>query len=158
VFTEINVNELLYICVFGESLLNDAVTIVLYHTLTDMGVIGSEHLNPKDFARASGSFVLVTLGGVVFGILAAAITGLTTKFGSTLNVVQPLICLLFPYMAYLLAEMSVILTLSFLMHNGIYYKLQVSLFGNLGVSVLYTVLVLLSPTSPAQESSFVASS
>ncbi|KAI1705510.1 sodium/hydrogen exchanger family domain-containing protein [Ditylenchus destructor] len=106
VFTEINVNELLYICVFGESLLNDAVTIVLYHTLTEMGVIGSEHLETKDFIRASGSFVLVVLGGVMIGTLAAAITGLTTKFANTLNVVQPLICLLFPYLAYLLAEMA----------------------------------------------------
>uniref|UniRef100_A0A915CS91 Sodium/hydrogen exchanger n=1 Tax=Ditylenchus dipsaci TaxID=166011 RepID=A0A915CS91_9BILA len=106
VFTEINVNELLYICVFGESLLNDAVTIVLYHTLTEMGIIGSENLETKDFARASGSFILVVVGGVLIGILAAAITGLTTKFANTLNVVQPLICLLFPYLAYLLSEMA----------------------------------------------------
>lgn len=105
VFTEIRVNELLYICVFGESILNDAVTIVLYHALSDMAVIGSENLVASDLVRVLGSFVLVALGGVLFGTLSAVVTGLTTKMARTLSVVQPLICLLFPYLAYLLAEM-----------------------------------------------------
>ncbi|CAD5215203.1 unnamed protein product [Bursaphelenchus xylophilus] len=105
VFTEVKVNELLYICVFGESILNDAVTIVLYHALSDMAVIGSENLVASDLVRVFGSFILVALGGVLFGTLAAIVTGLTTKMAGTLSVVQPLICLLFPYLAYLLAEM-----------------------------------------------------
>ncbi|KAH7729187.1 sodium/hydrogen exchanger [Aphelenchoides avenae] len=106
VFTEINVNELLYICVFGESLLNDAVTIVLYHALSDMAIIGTDHIETYDFVRASGAFFLVALGGVLIGILASIVTGLTTKSAHSINVLQPLICLLFPYLAYLLAEMA----------------------------------------------------
>uniref|UniRef100_A0A914Z5V6 Sodium/hydrogen exchanger n=1 Tax=Panagrolaimus superbus TaxID=310955 RepID=A0A914Z5V6_9BILA len=106
VFTEINVNELLYICVFGESLLNDAVTIVLYHALSSMAIIGSEHLVLNDFLRASGGFFLVAIGGILIGVIGAAATGLTTRFTKELSHSQPLVCLLFPYLAYLIAELG----------------------------------------------------
>lgn len=45
-----------------------------------MAVIGTDHLLTTDFLRASGSFILVSLGGVLIGVLSAVITGLTTKF------------------------------------------------------------------------------
>lgn len=137
VFEEIHVNQMLYICVFGESLLNDAVTVVcvcvrfdcftyfrfqvLYHTFGSMVEIGGPNLEASDFAKAGSSFFLVALGGIGIGIVWAAITGLVTKcqshqvsiivcllfyrYSHHLNVVQPLICLLFPYLAYLLAEL-----------------------------------------------------
>jgi sodium/hydrogen exchanger-like protein 3 len=70
-----------------------------------MNIIGSDHLEPYDFLRASGSFFLVSIGGLLFGTLFALFTGLTTKFARTISVVQPIICLLFPYLAYLLAEL-----------------------------------------------------
>uniref|UniRef100_A0A915AT39 Cation/H+ exchanger domain-containing protein n=1 Tax=Parascaris univalens TaxID=6257 RepID=A0A915AT39_PARUN len=104
VFEEINVNQLLHICVFGESLLNDAVTIVLYHALGAMARIGPENLETEDFIKASVSFFLVAFGGITIGMVWAAITGLTTRFSDKVQVVQPLICLLFPYLAYLISE------------------------------------------------------
>ncbi|KHN86901.1 putative Na(+)/H(+) antiporter nhx-3 [Toxocara canis] len=79
VFEEINVNKLLHICVFGESLLNDAVTIVLYHAFGAMARIGPEQLETEDFIKASISFFLVAFGGITIGMVWAAITGLTTS-------------------------------------------------------------------------------
>uniref|UniRef100_A0A7E4VSN9 Sodium/hydrogen exchanger n=1 Tax=Panagrellus redivivus TaxID=6233 RepID=A0A7E4VSN9_PANRE len=104
VFTEINVNELLYICVFGESLLNDAVTIVLYHSLSSMAMIGGDNLVLNDFVWASGSFFLVSIGGVLIGIIGAALTGYMTRLTKDLDHTQPLTCLLVPYVAYLVSE------------------------------------------------------
>ncbi|VDN44179.1 unnamed protein product [Gongylonema pulchrum] len=103
VFEEIHVNQLLYICVFGESLLNDAVTIVLYQTFNAM--VDAESLTHGDYAVAASSFFVVSIGGILIGLLWAIFTGFTTKHSRHLNVVQPLICLLFPYLAYLVAEM-----------------------------------------------------
>ncbi|KAK6062027.1 hypothetical protein COOONC_00303 [Cooperia oncophora] len=69
VFEEIHVNQLLYICVFGESLLNDAVTIVLYHSLSSMAKIGSENLIREDFFHALINFAMVSTGGILIGLV-----------------------------------------------------------------------------------------
>lgn len=61
----------------------------------------------SDFVRASGSFFLVSLGGLLIGTLFAILTGLGTKAARTLPVVQPLICLLLPYLSYLLSKLYI---------------------------------------------------
>uniref|UniRef100_A0A914PLD4 Cation/H+ exchanger domain-containing protein n=1 Tax=Panagrolaimus davidi TaxID=227884 RepID=A0A914PLD4_9BILA len=71
-----------------------------------MATIGSEHLVFNDFLRASGAFFLVAIGGILIGIIGAAATGLTTRVTKEIAHSQPLICLLFPYLAYLIAELG----------------------------------------------------
>uniref|UniRef100_A0A183CAB3 Sodium/hydrogen exchanger n=1 Tax=Globodera pallida TaxID=36090 RepID=A0A183CAB3_GLOPA len=104
VFEEIHVNQLLYICVFGESLLNDAVTIVLYHTMNAIASVGPEVLQWNDYLIGLLAFFWVSIGGILVGGLWAVLTGMVTKLGKDVSVVQPLTCLLFPYLAYLIAE------------------------------------------------------
>ena len=44
-------DEILYIVVFGESLLNDAVTVVLYNTFDEFNFIGIENITPYDIGK-----------------------------------------------------------------------------------------------------------
>lgn len=67
VFEEIHVNEILYIVVFGESLLNDAVTVVLYHMFETYNEMGLENIQVTDVVNGMLSFLCVALGGVFVG-------------------------------------------------------------------------------------------
>uniref|UniRef100_F1KT70 Sodium/hydrogen exchanger n=1 Tax=Ascaris suum TaxID=6253 RepID=F1KT70_ASCSU len=147
VFEEIHVNQLLYICVFGESLLNDAVTIVLYQTFNAM--LGAGNLDSADYAKAGASFFVVSLGGILIGIIWALLTGYTTKHASHLNVVQPLICLLFPYLAYLSSEMVAMSGILAIVMCGLTMKQFV--VGNLSRKSLVTVQYFMKTLSSSCE-------
>lgn len=68
VFEEIHVNEILYIVVFGESLLNDAVTVVLYHMFETYSEMGLSNIEITDYVNGFLSFLCVALGGVFVGM------------------------------------------------------------------------------------------
>ncbi|CAI5454882.1 unnamed protein product [Caenorhabditis angaria] len=104
VFDEIHVNKLLYICVFGESLLNDAVTVVLYHAFHSMVKIGQAQIIYQDFTETMMNFLLVAGGGILIGFVFTGITAFANKYSSDSPIVQPLICLAFPYLSYLVSE------------------------------------------------------
>lgn len=67
VFEEIHVNEILYIVVFGESLLNDAVTVVLYHMCEVYSQIGIDKINVTHMVSGGANFFVVALGGTFIG-------------------------------------------------------------------------------------------
>ncbi|XP_063919689.1 sodium/hydrogen exchanger 3 isoform X1 [Zophobas morio] len=116
VFEEIQVNEILYIVVFGESLLNDAVTVVLYHLFESYTEMGLENIVYQDILAGLASFLVVALGGTVIGVIWGLATGFVTKFTNEVRVIEPIFIFVMAYLAYLNAEifhMSGILAITF---------------------------------------------
>ncbi|XP_071815154.1 sodium/hydrogen exchanger 3-like isoform X2 [Apostichopus japonicus] len=105
VFEEIHVNQVLYILVFGESLLNDAVTVVLYRMFETFNEIGEDNLQTKDIIFGILSFFVVSLGGVFVGALFGFLTAVITRFAHHVRVIEPVFVFVMSYLAYLTAEL-----------------------------------------------------
>nr|XP_028594551.1 sodium/hydrogen exchanger 1 isoform X1 [Podarcis muralis] len=103
VFEEIHINELLHILVFGESLLNDAVTVVLYHLFEEFATF--DKVTFTNIILGFLSFFVVSLGGVFVGVVYGIIGAFTSRFTSHIRVIEPLFVFLYSYMAYLSAEL-----------------------------------------------------
>ncbi|XP_015175172.1 PREDICTED: sodium/hydrogen exchanger 3 isoform X4 [Polistes dominula] len=116
VFEEIHVNEILYIVVFGESLLNDAVTVVLYHMFETYSEMGPSRIEYTDILSGLASFLVVAIGGTIIGVIWGFATGFVTRFTNQVRVIEPIFIFVMAYLAYLNAEifhMSGILAITF---------------------------------------------
>lgn len=116
VFDEIKVDEVLNIVVFGESLLNDGVAVVLYHMFEAYCEIGVDNVTASDLGLGLASFAVVAGGGTLIGIFVGYLCAFTTRFMEHARVLEPLIVLMFAYLSYLTAEifhMSGILSITF---------------------------------------------
>lgn len=97
------VNDVLFFLVFGESLLNDAVTVVLYNTFKTFQEM--EEIATEQYFLAIGAFFTVSLGGVALGVICGLVSCLITKYTSHVRVVEPLAVFSMAYFAYLFAEL-----------------------------------------------------
>jgi len=116
VFDEIKVDEVLNIVVFGESLLNDGVAVVLYHMFEAFAELGQENVTNKDIGLGLVSFFVVAGGGTLIGVIIGYIAAFTTRFMENARMLEPLVVLMFSYLSYLTAEvfhMSGILAITF---------------------------------------------
>lgn len=127
-FVEIHVNDTLYILVFGESLLNDGVSVVsticylytlfiklityiinlkvLYRLFDGLSEIGGENIIAVDIVLGAASFFVVAVGGVLIGLIFGVIASLTTKYTEKTPILEPLIIITLSYLSYLTAEMT----------------------------------------------------
>jgi NhaP-type Na+/H+ or K+/H+ antiporter len=104
IFEDVHVNETLNILVFGESVLNDAVSIVFYNLFLDLS-------NAPSFTAAVPflgvlRFLYVSLGGMIMGVLFALAGSFITKFTAhgEIHLLETLILLIAGYASYLVSE------------------------------------------------------
>ncbi|XP_067104269.1 sodium/hydrogen exchanger 2-like [Osmerus mordax] len=103
VFQEIHVNEQLHILVFGESLLNDAVTVVLYKLFESF--LRMPVVSGVDVLLGGCRVLVVGLGGLCVGLFFGLLAALTSRFTSRAQVIAPLFVFLYSYLSYLTSEM-----------------------------------------------------
>ncbi|KAL8165820.1 UNVERIFIED_CONTAM: Sodium/hydrogen exchanger 3, partial [Gekko kuhli] len=116
VFEEVHVNDVLFIIVFGESLLNDAVTVVLYNVFDSFVAIGAENVTGVDCVKGIVSFFVVSVGGTLIGVAFAFLLSLVTRFTKHVQIIEPGFVFVISYLSYLTAEMlslSAILAITF---------------------------------------------
>ncbi|XP_044895467.1 sodium/hydrogen exchanger 3 isoform X2 [Felis catus] len=116
VFEEVHVNEVLFIIVFGESLLNDAVTVVLYNVFESFVTLGGDKVTGVDCVKGIVSFFVVSLGGTLVGVVFAFLLSLVTRFTKHVRIIEPGFVFVISYLSYLTSEMlslSAILAITF---------------------------------------------
>ena len=114
IFQELGVNTELYALVFGESVLNDAVAIVLYRTLVNFNNKGVTFVS---LMESAGFFLVIFVGSLAVGVLFALSATLFFKFLNkhgaheghvTLlqknNHIEMALVMIAPYAAYAAAE------------------------------------------------------
>jgi len=102
IFEEIQVNMSLYFLVFGESLLNDGVTVVLYNTMI---AIKDIEVGAKEVFMAILSFFFVVFGGFFIGVFNGAFASFITTRTHSVRVVEPLLIFSLGYMCFIMAEL-----------------------------------------------------
>ena len=104
VFEVVNADKALYFLVFGEALLNDAVTFVLYEGIRELAAIPTEDMSSTtimSYVYILLSFLTSPLFGALIGFVCGLASALITKYISESNtVIKPTIAILFAVLAY----------------------------------------------------------
>jgi sodium/hydrogen exchanger-like protein 6/7 len=81
IFNTYKVDPKLYTVIFGESILNDAIAIVLFETAQKYKEgTGDKHLTPLALFESIGIFLFVFFGSLLIGLVIGMVTSLILKF------------------------------------------------------------------------------
>uniref|UniRef100_A0A8C9WZG7 Sodium/hydrogen exchanger n=1 Tax=Sander lucioperca TaxID=283035 RepID=A0A8C9WZG7_SANLU len=116
VFEQVHVNEVLFIMVFGESLLNDGVTVVLFNVFDAFVKLGGPRINAVEIIKGIISFFVVAFGGSLVGLAFGLLVSLLSKYTKNIQIIEPGFIFVLGYLSYLTADMlslSAILSVTF---------------------------------------------
>nr|XP_046273358.1 sodium/hydrogen exchanger 3-like isoform X3 [Scatophagus argus] len=116
VFEQVHVNEVLFIMVFGESLLNDGVTVVLFNVFDAFVSLGGSQIDAMEIIKGIISFFVVAFGGSLLGFVFGLLISLLTRCTKNIQIIEPGFVFVLGYLSYLTAEMlslSAILSIVF---------------------------------------------
>ncbi|XP_067468456.1 sodium/hydrogen exchanger 3-like isoform X1 [Thunnus thynnus] len=105
VFEEVHVNEVLFIMVFGESLLNDGVTVVLFNVFDAFVSLGGPQIDAVEIIKGIISFFVVAFGGSLLGLVFGILLSLLTRCTKNIQIIEPGFIFVLGYLSYLTAEM-----------------------------------------------------
>ena len=78
---QVDTDPSLYFLLFGEALLNDGVTFVLFEGLKELALVPDELKVPtSSFLWVLASFLTAPLGGVIVGVLGSWTAAFLTKY------------------------------------------------------------------------------
>ncbi|GAQ86855.1 Na+/H+ antiporter [Klebsormidium nitens] len=123
IFQELGGDVNLYALVFGESILNDAVAIVLYRTLVSVVANPEQHRNIYDPAVV---FLTILMGSLAIGTVVALACALLFKYAglavNNLHNLESCLVILFPYCAYMMADGLSLSGIVAILFNGVLMK------------------------------------
>lgn len=68
-------------------------------------LIGETNVGATDYLLGTLSFLVISLGGTVIGVIGAILCACATKYTDRVKILAPVFIFIFPYLSYLTAEM-----------------------------------------------------
>jgi len=103
IFDEIGVNSNLYFLVFGESLFNDGVSVVLYNSM--LAISNLQTVGAVDITLAFFSFFFVVFGGLGIGTILGVLVSLISTTTQSVREIEPYLLFVFAYFSYIAADL-----------------------------------------------------
>lgn len=129
IFKEVNTDLNLYTLVFGESVFNDAICIVLYRSITEFHYDEHKHIILQLLAPVM-EFLVVFFGSFLIGAVAALIIAYILKKGKKSKTIKMnneiSMMVLCPWVSYLIAEGLKLSGIVSILINGVFLAQYVS--------------------------------